>query len=110
MIDETLSAAGIATLLTGVRMPRMNAIMERWVKTLRAELLDPTLIWNQTHLRLALGEYERHYNQHLTHRSLVAAAPLRACHQPLEPDQIERLTVCRQDRLGGVIHEYRHAA
>ena len=82
----------------------MNSIMERWVTTLRAELLDPTLIWNQTHRQLALGEYERHYNQHRTHRSLVAAAPLRACPQPPEPDQIERLTVCRQDRLGGRTH------
>ena len=89
---------------------RDNAITERWVKTLRAELLDRTLIWNQTHLQHALREYERHYNQHRTHRSLAAAAPLRIRPQPLEPDQIERLTVRRQDRLGGVIHEYRPAA
>ena len=45
-------------------MPRMNSITERWVKTLHAELLDRTLIWNQTHLRHALREYERHYNEH----------------------------------------------
>jgi hypothetical protein len=65
--------------MTGVRMPRMNAITECWVKTPRAELLDRTLIWNQTHLRHALREYQRHYNQHTrTHRSLAAAAPLRA--------------------------------
>ncbi|GAA1026161.1 MULTISPECIES: hypothetical protein [Amycolatopsis] len=32
----------------------MSAITERWVKTLRAELLDCTLIWSQTHLRHAL--------------------------------------------------------
>ena len=97
-------------MLTGVRMPRMNAIMERWVKTLRVELLDRTLIWNQAHLRHALREYERHYNEHRTHRSLAAAAPLRALSQPLEPDQIERLTVDRQNRLSGVIREYVHAA
>ncbi|MET8759539.1 integrase core domain-containing protein [Lentzea sp. NPDC004782] len=97
-------------MLTGVGMPRMNAIMERWVRTLRAELLDRTLIWNQVHLRHALREYERPYNEHRTHRSLAAAAPLRARPQPREPDQIERLTIDRQDRLGGVIHEYRHAA
>jgi transposase InsO family protein len=97
-------------VLTGVRMPRMNSIIERWVKTLRIELLDRTLIWNEIHLRHVLREYERHYNQHRTHRSLAAAAPLRARPQPLEPDQIERLTVRRRDRLGGVIHEYRHAA
>ncbi|SMD18363.1 Integrase core domain-containing protein [Lentzea albidocapillata] len=110
LIDKILSSAGIATVQTGVRIPRMNSIIERWVKTLRAELLDRTLIWNQTYLRHALREYERHYNEHRTHRSLAAAAPLRARPQPLVPDQIERLTIDRQDRLGGVIHEYRHAA
>ncbi|HUR02866.1 MAG TPA: hypothetical protein VM347_10025 [Nonomuraea sp.] len=88
----------------------MNSIIERWVKTLRAELLDRTLIWNQTHLRHALREYERHCNEHRTRRSLAAAAPLRARRQPLVPDEIERLAIDRQDRLGGVIHEYRHAA
>jgi Integrase core domain len=83
---------------------------ERWGKTLRAELLDRMLIWNQTHLRHALREYERHYNEHRTHRSLAAAAPMRARPPPLLPDEIERLAIDRQNRLGGVIHEYRHAA
>ncbi|MCX2950167.1 integrase core domain-containing protein [Lentzea sp. NEAU-D7] len=110
LIDEILGGARIATILTGVRVPRMNAIMERWVKTLRGELLDRTLIWNEAHLRRALREYERHYNEHRTHRSLAAAAPLRSRHQPLGPDRIERLAVLRRDRLGGVLHEYRHAA
>ena len=110
LIDAVLGSAGIAAVLTGVRMPRMNSIIERWVKTLRAELLDRTLIWNQAHLRHALREYERHYNEHRTHRSLAAAAPLRAQLQPLGPDRIERLEVLRRDRLGGVLHEYRHAA
>jgi hypothetical protein len=56
----------------------MIAITERRVKTLRTELLDRTLVWNENHLRHALREYELHYNQHRTHRSLAAAAPLRA--------------------------------
>ncbi|MFC5117517.1 integrase core domain-containing protein [Amycolatopsis halotolerans] len=97
-------------MLTGVRMPRMNSIMERWVKTLRTELLDRMLIWNENHLRHALGEYERHCNLHRTHRSLEAAAPLRARFQPLEPDLIKGLTVLRRDRLGGIIHEYQHVS
>ncbi|GHH42207.1 hypothetical protein GCM10017774_38170 [Lentzea cavernae] len=58
----------------------------------------------------ALREYELHYNEHRTHRSLAAAAPLRALHQPLGPDRIERLAVLRRDCLGGVLHKYRHAA
>jgi transposase InsO family protein len=47
--DAVLADAGIRVVLTGVRMPRMNAIMERWVQTCRRELLDHTLIWNQRH-------------------------------------------------------------
>ena len=30
-------------VVTGVRMPRMNSIMERWVRTCRSESLDPGL-------------------------------------------------------------------
>lgn len=85
MIDDIFRGAGITTVLTGVRMPRMNAIAERWVKTLRVELLDRVLIWNETHLRDTLREYERHYNLHRTHRSLATAAPLRGCLSALNP-------------------------
>lgn len=56
--DQILGEAGIQVVLTGVRMPRMNAIMERWVQTCRHELLDRTLIWNERHLRHALGQFE----------------------------------------------------
>lgn len=110
LIDEALAGAGITTVLTGVRAPRMNSIMERWVKTLRAELLDRMLIWNEAHLRHALREYECHYNVHRTHRSLAAAAPLQALPEALEGERVDRLAVGRQDRLGGVIHEYRSTA
>ncbi|MFE4721717.1 hypothetical protein ACFRLW_35960 [Streptomyces sp. NPDC056728] len=60
LIDEILADAGIRTVLTGVRMPRMNWITERWVCTLRRERLDRTLIWNEQHLLHALRAYELH--------------------------------------------------
>ncbi|MGW7658638.1 helix-turn-helix domain-containing protein, partial [Streptomyces tendae] len=50
LFDAVLADAGIEVVLSGVRMPRMNSIMERWVQTCRRELLDRTLIWNQHHL------------------------------------------------------------
>jgi putative transposase len=55
--DAVLSDAGLEVVKTGVRMPRMNSIMERWIQTCRREL-DRTLIWNQGHLLHALREYE----------------------------------------------------
>jgi transposase InsO family protein len=45
--DAVFADEGIAIVKTGVRVPRMNAIMERWVRSCRTELLDRTLIVNQ---------------------------------------------------------------
>jgi putative transposase len=62
----------------------MNAIAERNIGGCRRELLDRTLIWNQSHLRWILRRYETHHNQHRPHRSLDSAAPLKPpeCHAP----------------------------
>lgn len=62
LFDAVLHDAGIQVVLSGIRVPRMNSIMERWVLTCRRELLDRTLIWNQRHLLHALREFETHYN------------------------------------------------
>ncbi|WP_211370249.1 hypothetical protein [Nonomuraea turkmeniaca] len=62
LMDEVLAEAGIQTVLTGIRMPRMNSIMERWVQSCRHELLDRSLLWNERDLRHALREYEHFYN------------------------------------------------
>jgi transposase InsO family protein len=67
LFDQILAEAGIQVVLTGVRMPRMNAVMERWVQTCCHELLDRTLIWNESHLRRALREFEQHHNAHRPH-------------------------------------------
>ncbi|WP_336216071.1 hypothetical protein [Nonomuraea sp. LPB2021202275-12-8] len=61
----------------------MNSTMEWWVKSCRRELLDGCLIWNERHLRHALGEYEHFYNQHRAHQALSQAAPLRAVPIPI---------------------------
>ena len=95
---------------TGIRVPRMNAIMERWVRTCRAELLDRTLVLNQAHLLHALREFEVFYNEHRTHRTLHGAAPCRPLPPPItDSDQLNQLTIQRRDRLGGILHEYHHA-
>ena len=84
--DAVLADSDIAIVTTGIRMPRMNAIMKRWIRTCRHELLDRTLILNQAHLLHALREFETFYNEHRPHRALHAAAPL----QPLPPPITER--------------------
>jgi putative transposase len=106
--DAVFTAAGIEVIRTGIQAPRQNSIIERWFRSLRAELTDRTLIWNIPHLMRLLRDFENFYNDHRPHRALDQAAPLR----PL-PDNvidINILRVRRRDRAGGVLHEYQHAA
>jgi transposase InsO family protein len=110
LFDTVLKDGGIDVVLTGVRIPRMNALMKRWVQTCRHELLDRTLIWNQHHLLHALREFEQHYNSHRPHQGIAGARPLHPLPPPItDPDTIARLGIRRRDRIGGTLHEYQHA-
>jgi len=111
LFDAILADSGIKVVLTGVRMPRMNAIMERWVRTCRHELLDRTLMWNQAHLLHALRQYQKHDNQHRPHRGISNSRPLHALPEPItDLNTITNLAIRRRDRLGGILHESEHAA
>ncbi len=111
LFDTILAHAGITVVRSGVRMPRMNAIVERWVRTCRHELLDRTLILNQQHLLHALHEYEIFYNEHRPHQGIANVRPLAPLPEPItNPDRLARPDVHRHDRLGGILHEYEHAA
>jgi putative transposase len=111
LFDAIFAGAGIKVVRSGVQMPRMNAIIERWVRTCRRELLDRTLIWNQRHLLHALREYEIFYNEHRPHQGIANDRPLKPLPEPItNPDQLAQLNIRRRDRLGGILHEYEHAA
>jgi len=66
--DVILAAEGVRGLRTLVRAPRANAVAERWIGTVRRELLDRMLIVGQRHLDAALSGYVAHDNQHRPHR------------------------------------------
>lgn len=53
--DAVFAADGIRILLTPPQAPRANSIAERWVGTLRRELLDRILILTRRQLEVAPG-------------------------------------------------------
>src|ERR687893_619457 len=99
VFDAVFASEGIRILRTPVRAPRANAIAERWIGTVRRELLDQMLIVNRRHLTHVLTEYVAHFNHHRPHRALHQAAPLRSLPPPTAPSQLH---LRRRDRLGGV--------
>jgi len=105
--DAVFTSIDFRIIKTPVRAPRANAIAERFVGSIRRELLDRTLIINQRHAAAVLAEYQDHYNSHRPHRTLGQAAPLRALPQRTTS---ESNTVRRRDRLGGLLHEYQQVA
>jgi hypothetical protein len=101
--DTVFAANGVRVVKTPVRAPRANA--ERCVRSIRAECLDWTLIWNRRHLERMLAAYVDHYNLARSHRGLGLEVPVAPDKVPPRAGPIERIDV-----LGGLIHEYRRAA
>src|SRR4051794_3363182 len=66
--DAVFTAMDVKTVRTPVRAPRANAIAERFIGSVRRELLDRTLIINQRQAITVLTEYAEHYNSHRPHR------------------------------------------
>lgn len=92
--DEVFRTEGARVILTPFRAPGANAFAERWVRTVRSECLDRTLVIGRRHLERVLRIYVDHYNRGRPHRGLELATP-----QPrqLPEDGEERTHVRRRD-------------
>ncbi len=61
--DEVFRTEEVTVIRTPVRAPRANAVAERWVRTVRGECLDRTLIISRRHLERVLRRYVAHHNE-----------------------------------------------
>jgi putative transposase len=105
---EVFKAEELRIIETLPKTPRMNAICERVIGTLRRELLDRILILGERHLALVLREYLIHYNRHRPHQSRQQRPPDIET-QPVR-DAANPRAVSRKPVVAGVISEYHHAA
>ena len=105
---EVFKAEGLRIITTLPETPRMNAICERVIGTLRRELLDRILILGDRHLVLVLREYVIHYDRHRPHQSRQQRPP------DIETQSVRNVadlrSVRRRPVVTGVINEYHHAA
>jgi transposase InsO family protein len=105
-VVATVRALGGQPIRTGFRSPWQNGVAERWVGSVRRELLDHVIVLNQRHLRRLLNNYVCYYHEDRTHLGLNKDTPGR---RPPEP-AAARGHVISQPRLGGLHHRYTVAA
>jgi transposase InsO family protein len=106
--DDIFRTEGLKILRTPVRTPVANTFAERWIGSIRRELLDRTIIWNKRQLEHLVIDYTDHYNTHRPHRSLHQQPPLSSSRS--SPPTQCHLRVVKSARCSGLIHEYRNAA
>ncbi len=97
-------------VLTALPAPRMNAIAERWICSLRRECTDRLLITGRNHLGHVLEAYVDHCNAGRSRQG--DGVGLRASDDdpnvvplPAPPDRIKRTR-----RLAGLLNDYLPAA
>jgi len=104
--DAVLADAGIEVVKIPPRTRRANCFAERLVLTLRTELTDRMLIFNEQHLRRVLARFAAHYNPRRPHRALQLRPPRGQAPFP----QLIHGRIRRRPVLGGLINEYEPAA
>jgi putative transposase len=108
--DHVFQSEAITVIRTPIHAPNANAYAERWVGSVRRECLDRLLIFSRRQLEQVLRVYARHYNRHRPHRSLAFRPPKQPDRRPTPVRARPFPQLQRRDLLGGLIHEYEHAA
>jgi len=106
-VVSTVKAMGSQPVRTAFRSPWQNGIAERWVGSVRRDLLDHVIVLNRKHLRRLLNEYVRYYHEDRTHLGLGKDTPGGRVPASMPSN---RHKVISLPRLGGLHHRYTVAA
>jgi transposase InsO family protein len=101
--DQVLRSERLEIVKLPFRSPRANSICERFVGTCRRELLDHLLVFGARHLEGLIKEFLVHYHQARPHQGLEQRCPEPVATVIPLPGAGK---IVRDDRLGGLLHEY----
>ncbi len=102
-VMATLRSMQVEPTRTSYRSPWQNGVAERFVGTVRRQLLDHVIVLNEHHLRRLLESFIAHYNQDRTHLALSKNSPLG---RPVACRPGPASTVVNLPRVGGLHHRY----
>jgi transposase InsO family protein len=103
--DRAAQGVGAKVIRAAVRAPNMNAVSERFVGSVRRELLDHVLVLDEGHLGSLLRQYELYFNESRPHQGIGQRVPTKPV---LDIDLSKPIEVTSV--LGGLHVDYRRAA
>jgi transposase InsO family protein len=103
--DRAARGVGAKVIWTAVRAPNMNAVAERFVGSLRRELLDHVLLVDDLHLVFFLRQYQQYFNESRPHQGIGQRVPAKPV-MDIDPSKLIEVTSV----LGGLHADYRRAA
>ena len=106
-VVATIASMGLEPTRTSYQSPWQNGVAERFVGTVRRDLLDHVIVLDGEHLRRLLSEYLEYYHRDRTHLGLEKDAPVA---RPVELRPAGPVAAHAQRRVGGLHHRYVWAA
>ena len=104
--QELVKAAGLTLIKLPPRSPNLNAYAERWVRSVKEEVLSRLILFGEDALRKVLKEYGTHYHQERHHQGKGNELLLpRARKEGWDTNPI-----CSRERLGGLLKYYHREA
>jgi transposase InsO family protein len=98
-----LKATGLKPKRTSVRTPWQNGTAERWIGSIRRELLDHVIALSERHLLRLMAAFVTYYHHDRVHDALEKDAPHP---RQAEPKPTANARVVALPRLGGLHHRY----
>ena len=105
VFDAGVRNLGIRQLRIAPKSPWQDGYAERFVGTLRRELLDHVIVLSEHHLLHLVRQYVTYYNEDRPHMSLDGDAPAT---RRVEPSLLGKVVAL--PRVGGLHHRYVRSA
>jgi len=102
-VPAALAGLGVKPVRTAARAPWQNGVAERWVGSVRRELLDHVVIFNQLQRHRLLAEYVRYHHEDRGHLALGKDTP---DGRVLSTKPSADAQVVALPRVGGLQHRY----
>lgn len=107
--DQVFKDIGCQVEPTAPQAPNQNAYIERWIRSIKYEVLNSFLVFGKQHMNCIVSSYVDFYNSVRPHQSLDNR-PLRGRWPEVDDPLQDGETIVCHEALGGMLKHYERRA